>query len=256
MYAVVLLVLVAIISLLITRVATIALTVTGMARPPARFQARSALSGVGFTTSEAEAVVTHPVRRRIVMALMLFGNAGLVTAIAGLLAGFARADAGQGLFRAVLLVLGLATVYALSRSSVVDRNLSRVIERMLRRYTDLDVRDYEQLLHLSGEYSVKEMPVEDGHWLADQTLGELRLRDEGVVVLGIARREGSYVGAPDKATELHPGDTLILYGRDSILLGLSHRDAGPPGDRAHEEAVANQEALSADQEGQDSRESA
>jgi Trk-type K+ transport system membrane component len=37
-------------SLLITRIATIALSVTGLSRETARFQARSAFTGVGFTT--------------------------------------------------------------------------------------------------------------------------------------------------------------------------------------------------------------
>src|SRR5687767_7500660 len=69
------------ISLLITRIASVALTVTGLSRQSARFQARSAFSGVGFTTSEAEDVVNHPVRRRIVMWLMLIGNAGLITIV-------------------------------------------------------------------------------------------------------------------------------------------------------------------------------
>jgi hypothetical protein len=49
------------------RVATSALVMTGMARESARFQARSAFLGVGFTTGEAESVVDHPVRRRIAM---------------------------------------------------------------------------------------------------------------------------------------------------------------------------------------------
>lgn len=88
MYAVVLLIVVATLSLLISRIAAVILTSTGMAVDAARFQARSALSGVGFTTTEAEGVVRHPVRRRVIMALMLIGNAGLVTAIAALLAGF------------------------------------------------------------------------------------------------------------------------------------------------------------------------
>ena len=44
---------VVIVSLLVTRVATVALTLTGMSREMVRFQARSALTGVGFTTSEA-----------------------------------------------------------------------------------------------------------------------------------------------------------------------------------------------------------
>lgn len=41
-------------SMVITRIATIALMATGMTRESARFQARSALTGVDFTTSESE----------------------------------------------------------------------------------------------------------------------------------------------------------------------------------------------------------
>jgi hypothetical protein len=52
------------VSVLITKVATIALAHTGLSHESARFQARSAFTGVGFTTNEAERVVTHPVRRR------------------------------------------------------------------------------------------------------------------------------------------------------------------------------------------------
>lgn len=67
MYWIVLILIISLVSFLITRVTTVALTVTGMAKESARFQARSAVSGVGFTTSESEAVVNHPLRRRIVM---------------------------------------------------------------------------------------------------------------------------------------------------------------------------------------------
>lgn len=170
MYAVVLLVVVAIVSLLITRIATIALTLTGMARPAARFQARSALTGAGFTTAESEAVVQHPVRRRIIMALMLLGGLGVATSMAGLLAGFLSTEtSGQALMRGALLVLGLASVYALSLSHVVDRRLSTVIARVLRRFTSLDVRDYAALLHISSEYAVKEMVARPDGWLASRT---------------------------------------------------------------------------------------
>ncbi len=54
-------------SLLITRLATTALTLTGLSCEMARFQARSAFTGTGFTTSESEAIVNHPVRRRILI---------------------------------------------------------------------------------------------------------------------------------------------------------------------------------------------
>lgn len=50
-------------SLTITRVATLVLAMTGLSWEAARFQARSAFTGTGFTTSEAESIVSHPVRR-------------------------------------------------------------------------------------------------------------------------------------------------------------------------------------------------
>lgn len=250
MDAVALLVVIALVSLLITRVATVALTVTGMPRTSARFQARSALSGVGFTTSESESVVRHPVRRRIVMALMLIGNVGLATAVAGLLGSFARADAGESATR-LLLTGGLGVVYALSRSSVVDRRLSRVIGRVLARYTDLEVAAVDRLLHFSGSYSVKEVFVEEGSWVAGASLGELRLREEGVVVLGIVRRDGSFLGVPDRRTCPAPGDTLVVYGRDDTVTALAHRRAGAAGTRDHEAAVTRHRADASDERADD-----
>jgi hypothetical protein len=62
--------------MLINRFATIALSLTGMSREEARFQARAAMSGVGLTTSRAEDIVSHPVRRKIVLWLMILGSAG------------------------------------------------------------------------------------------------------------------------------------------------------------------------------------
>jgi len=69
-------------TLLVNRIATTALMFTGLSHEMARFQARSALCTVGYTTSESEDIVTHPVRRRIIGALMLMGNMGFVTMIA------------------------------------------------------------------------------------------------------------------------------------------------------------------------------
>lgn len=241
MSAVALLLILALVSLLLTRVATIALVVTGMTHQSARFQARSALTGVGFTTSEAEGIVAHPVRRRIVMSLMLLGNIGLVTAVAGLLGGFLAAGGRQTLLRAGLLILGLAAVYAASRSRHVDRWLSAGISVLLRRFTHLDVRDYASLLRLTGDYAVREVHIQPGDWLADRRLDELRLADEGVLVLGIRRPDGHYIGAPDKTTAVREGDTVVVYGRGDALDELDQREAGPRGEREHRRLAAEQE---------------
>lgn len=237
MYGVVLLVIVALVSLLITRVATVALTVTGMARESARFQARSALSGVGFTTNEAEQIVNHPVRRRVVMTLMLVGNVGLATAVAALLGTFLNAEPGAALLRGSLLVVVLGALYVGSRSAVVDRRLSRLIGRWLTRHTSVRTGDYEKLLHLAGEYAVQELAVGSEHWLADRSLGDARLGDEGIVVLGIMRPGGTYVGVPDKTTVVRGGDALIVYGRGESIDRLDKRLRCATGDADHVQAT-------------------
>ena len=199
MVSIISLLFVVIVSLLITRVAAVALTFTGLAWESARFQARSAFTGVGFTTSESESIVNHPVRRRIVMLLMLFGNVGFVTAISALMLSFIGAqNVSQGIFRFTVLTGGLAALWTASRSRWVDERVSRLIARALWRWTSLDVRDYANLLHLCGEdYGVAEIMVEPQDWLAGRRLGELSLPEEGVLVLGVQRDDGSYTGAPD-----------------------------------------------------------
>jgi hypothetical protein len=229
---------VVLISLLVTRVATVALIATGLSREMARFQARSAFTGTGFTTSEAEAVVRHPVRRRIILALMLAGNAGLAAVVASLMLGFTRGGSGGAGYRILELILGLAILLALARSRHVDRRLTPLVARLLSRYTDVQIRDYAGLLELEGGYRVVELVVEPQDWMAGQTLAALRLRDEGVVVLGISRR-GDWIGAPAGQTRVEPGDTLVLYGLEETVCELDERQRGASGEAAHARAVAS-----------------
>jgi Trk-type K+ transport system membrane component len=121
-----------VLSLLITRFAVLVLVVTGLSRESARFQARSALTGSGFTTSESEAVVDHPVRRRAIMRLMLIGNAGIVTVVASLVLSFRGGSGDERLVRAAVLVAGLALLWWLSRRDWVDRRLTALMARFLR----------------------------------------------------------------------------------------------------------------------------
>jgi hypothetical protein len=230
-------------SLIITRVATVALALTGMSQQAARFQARSALTGAGFTTSESERVVNHPVRRRIIMSLMLIGNTGLVLAASLMVVLLAGGDEGGLTGRGTqlaLLLAGLLGLYGAARSAWLERALARFIERVLARHTDLARRDYASLLRLGGEYRVVEMNVERGDWIEGRALSELQLPREGVLVLGVTRHDGSYQGAPQGDTRFGPGDVVMLYGRESALADLDERRAGIGGQLRHGEAVARE----------------
>ena len=244
-------------SLLLTRIAAVALAATGMNSQVARFQARSAFSGVGFTTSEAEAVVHHPVRRRIIMMLMLLGNAGIITVAASLILSFEQARHGHDLLpRLAVLLAGLTLILLAANSPAVDRRLTQLVGRALGRWANFDSRDFARLMQLTGDYGVSELAVRRGEWLAGKTLSKLGLRDEGVVVLGIHHPDGAYSGAPDGQARIDPGDTLIVYGRSQNLAELDHRGTGPEGDQLHEDAVeAHDQILQAELEARIARRS-
>lgn len=237
MVAIVSLLAIVTLSIVITRVATVMLTATGLSRDIARFQARSAFSGAGFTTNESESVVNHPVRRKIVLQLMLLGAAGIVTSLTSLLLSFSGADSGQTGRRIAVLLVGLIGLRVLAGSRIVDRVLTRVTQWALRRYTRLNVRDYDKLLHISDDFTVSEVEPTEGSWLLGRRLEELALREEGVIVLGVYRRDGRYLGVPGGPTLVEPGDRLVIYGEDDRVFALTDRAAGPEGDRQHQETV-------------------
>lgn len=241
MAAIIALLVAILIGLLITRFATMALVATGMSRQYARFQARSAFTGVGFTTSEAEQVVNHPVRRRVILLLMLLGNAGIATLVATLLLGFSRSSTGELITRGMVLAIGLAVIWLLAASSWVDRNLRTVMVRLFGSWKELQLRDYAGLLKVGADYDIGELHVRDDDWIAGRSLSDTGLRDEGVVVLGIDR-SGEYMGTPDGELVVEPGDTLVVYGRDEVLRELDQRRRGMSGELSHVDRVAEHEA--------------
>jgi len=213
MIAIISLIVVLTMSLIVVRIGAAALKLTGLSEESARFQALSAYTGAGFTTSESEHVVRHPVRRRIISILLRFGSAGIISAIATLILSFSGIGGQrEGLARLALLLAGLLVLLLIARSRWVDRGMSRVISWALKRWTTLEALDYEELLRLSSGYSIREVHVDPDHWLVERKLSDLDLQHEGIAVIGIARTDGSFVGSPKGRTKILEGDVLILYG--------------------------------------------
>ncbi len=229
-----------VISLLVTRIGAVALTLTGMSKDSARFQARSAYTGVGFTTSESEQVVNHPVRRRILGFLMLTGNIGIAVVIASMMATFAQGAEGNTWLRVFILAVCLLGIWIIGTQRWVDQQLEKIIKWALTRWTTIDVRDYVSLLHLADGYVVFELKVNEADWIMDKTLTEATLSAEGVLVLGIHRANGKYLGSPNGTTKVGVGDVLSVYGPAERLEELDIRKKGYEGDRAHKIAMETQ----------------
>ncbi len=216
MLALVWLVIIALGSLLIVRLGTIAYTTTGLRRDMAEFQAYSAFFGVGFTTRESEQVVNHPVRRRITQHLILAGQIGFASVIVPLVVTFVNVKTlSEGLRDLGLIAGALSLLWALTTTSVFDAVIERSVQFALRRATPFrQVLDHEVLLRLDAGFTVCEVALGAGHALVGCTLAMARLAEHGVVVLGITRADGTYLGTPRGSTVCQPMDVLTVYGRE------------------------------------------
>ncbi len=241
MLAILTLLIVVMISILITRIATNALVHTGLSKETARFQARSAFTGSGFTTSESEDVVLHPIRRRIIMFLMLLGNAGIVTVISSLILTFINpGEVIPSYAKLLVLVTGLTVLWLLASNQTLNNRLSTIIDKMLKKYTKMKVQDYASLMRMSKDYVMAELYVGESDWIANKTLSESELAKEGILVLGIKRTDGTYIGAPRGSTYIVPEDSIFVYGRLDEIGKIDTRKQTRSGDMQHKKAVKEQ----------------
>lgn len=229
-------------SFLITRFVTAALALTGLSYELARLQAVSPFSCVGFSTSESERIVSNPARRRILIVLMILGNAGIVTAVSTLILSFIGAtDQSQWLSRGTLRLVGLALFWSVATSQWIEQRVLHGLQSILRRFTNLDVIDFVELLDLSGCYSVRTLKVEPDDWVEGKRLDEVKLFWEGITVLGVHRAAGDYSGIPRGETTIEAHDQLVIYECDKQIRDLEKRRREPSGDDAHSRAVTDQQ---------------
>ena len=140
------LVIIVLAALLVVKIGSSALQLTGMSKPVARFQAASAFFGVGFTTSEAEQAVSHPVRRKIILHLIVAGNIGLTSALATLLVTFmGSSERGLGLTFAWLgmIVVGVLALGSFFNLRFVSEPLDRLMRMTLEKAGMNKIIDYD-----------------------------------------------------------------------------------------------------------------
>lgn len=208
-----------VVALLVVQLGANALVLTGMSQAAARFQASSAFFGVGFTTLESEMVINHPVRRRVILHLIISGNIGLTSALATLIVTMMRNDTtGFNFFLLLFLIVGGAVAFGLLMNvGWIKRPLDVLMTKSLKKAGVIEALDYEVLFNIKEGYSVSEIEIEEGHSFAGKRLMESRPSDHGVVVLGIHRKDGVFIGAPDKTERIDPGDVIMIYGSDKVV---------------------------------------
>lgn len=221
MVAVVTLIVIAMVSLLAVRAGSTALMMTGLSWDAASFQSYSAFFGVGFTTREAELVVNHPVRRRIIRDLILAGNIGLTSALATLVATLVQNSSGiRPLLIVGGLIVGLGLLLYLTKVSWVQHAVDKVIQRTLEQTGLVKVMDYELLLRIQHGFVVSEVEILPDTPVVNLTLSQSRPWDHGVVILAVKRDGRSNEGLPSAATTLLVGDVVTVYGEEEKIKHL------------------------------------
>lgn len=222
--SIVALIFVIVFSALIIKVGSIALRMTGIDRETARFQSLSAFTGTGFTTTEAENIVNHPQRRRIVKALMLFGNIGIVTVVAMLFISFRGGTLNDSLTKVGLLGIVIIVLLIASLVKGLENVLDRFIERRLSRMTQLSMGGFSEIIKLASGYGIAEVSIRAGHPLAGKKLYESDLTQSDIMVLAVKR--GIHLIPTPKANEqIEPGDRLICFGLLKNLTTVATADS-------------------------------
>lgn len=199
------------ISFLVVRIGGFALQLTGLEPSVANFQALSAFSGTGFTTSETERAVRHPARRRIITALIILGNAGLVALIATSITTFTKVG-GYGWFlaRLAIVILAIVLLYQLVIRSRAGNWALGWIRRPLFALIVRESPAAEEIFRVEGEHGVFLLTVRPGAPVVDTSIGEFKAQAE-VDVLAL-QRIGATVSRPEETEVLRIGDRIVAYG--------------------------------------------
>lgn len=227
------------ISVFIVRVASVALRLSGLSDDISRFQALSAFTGTGFTTTEAESIVNYPVRRRIVSLLMIVGNLGLVTVLATLVVSLVNTEGEMDAVFAQLawLIGGLIVLWVVILNRAADRVMCKVIGRILKKTTVLGKRRFQRLLQIADGYSVCEHPIVKE--LSRQIPGPGCENFDGLElkILGVRGAGGDFCFDLESRAPLGPGDWLMMVGSDDehekLECILSHCADGQTDSRRH-----------------------
>jgi hypothetical protein len=204
------------ISFLFVRAASIALMMTGLDKYKARFQALSAFTGTGFTTKEAELVINHPQRRKLIRWLMIMGNANIVTVIVTATSSFAVSPGSQIPWNILILIIGILLIYSLAKYRGFTNKWEQFIEKKLIKSPAFEESTIEDLLHFLKGYGLVKKIVLQGSPLNGKSLVETKLNEKGILALGI-ERDKAWIPTP-KATEvIRNGDNLVVYGPLKIL---------------------------------------
>lgn len=203
------------ISTILVRIASTIMRLTGLPDNVARFQSLSAMTGTGFTTRESELIVNYPIRRRVLMTLMIIGNIGLVSVVSTFVVAFSeigpeRASVVQQVF---WFTAALAVNFLVIVNPVVDGLLCRFLSWVLVRTTNLGKRKFVRLLSLEDDMTIAEHHLRLRHSIMIGDLIPEHIDLSVIMIRGAETKHPSHLG---DEMEIEPFETAICFGKEDM----------------------------------------
>ena len=208
-----------VVSFIIVRIGGFALQLTGIEPDVARFQALSAFTGTGFTTREAERVVGHKVRRRIVTVLIILGNAGLVTIIATLVASFTQVSGYMWFFiRLAVIIGGIFLFYRLIMRVKTGQRVLDWLQRPVIKRIFGEAPAVEEIFSVGKDWAIRLVMVKGSSKSVGLSVAEITA-ERDIELLAIDRA-GAHLARPDPGETIAAGDRLLVYANRDAVKGL------------------------------------
>ena len=196
--------------LLILWIGSIALESTGLERSRARFQALSALSGTGFTTSQAEAIVEHPKRRRIATYLIFIGNTGII-ALLLLVIIYARDGISTPSTSAIIITVVILLAIGLSIwLGLIDRITNGVLKLSGKEQSVTGITG--KIIYQAGDHAVVRLHIGKKSELAGRIVSDTGIAKSGIRILAL-ERDSTVISPPSPSERLSANDSLLCYGK-------------------------------------------
>ena len=208
-----------VVSFIIVRIGGFALQLTGIEPDVARFQALSAFTGTGFTTREAERVVGHKVRRRIVTVLIILGNAGLVTIIATLVASFTQVSGYMWFFiRLAIIIGGIFLFYRLIMRVKMGQRILDWLQRPIIERIFGEAPAVEEIFSVGKDWAISLVMVKGSSNSVGLSVAEITAeRDMELLAID---RAGAHLARPGAGETVAAGDRLLVYASREAVKGV------------------------------------
>lgn len=198
-------------SLVIVRIASVALRLTGLPDHVARFQSISALTGAGFTTTESEAIVNFPIRRKVIVSLMIFGNLGLISVLSTFVIAFTETtgDMDAMIRQGVMIIAAIGFIAFVMTNKTLDKLLCGFVSMILQKLMKSGQESFHPIMFLNNDFSIAEHVYRGGE---DLGLNEIIPAEIELNVLSVRGSEQRHYDSFGPHFKIAMNETLICFG--------------------------------------------